>query len=405
MASTEKSKIRLFMRQESTRRTFGYYLLFSSMGMDIGILGPLLPSLAQQTQVSLAQIGLVFLAGSVGYLIGTTFAGQIFDHIRGHPALGYAQILVAGCVALIPLVPWFWVLFLLEILKGIAQGTVNNGSNTLLVWTHGARVGPYMNGLHFTFGLGAFLSPILVAQALRFGLGYQWVFWVLAVFMGVAGLRVLTLGESPKPANQAGQTLEDGKQRTSLKPILPFILVTALFLFFYVGAELGYAGWLYTYAITLDLTDPARAAYLNSAFWLSFTIGRLLSVVWATRFNPGKIIPLSLAGALVSLLPALILPSSLSALWISTIGAGFCMAPIFPSGVTLAGQSVQLTARITGLIFLGDSLGGMVLPSLLGKVIESAGPRMMMFLVFASLCLNGLTFTRMVKPFQTDVRK
>lgn len=81
------------------------------------------------------------------------------------------------------------------------------------------------------------------------------------------------------------------------------------------------------------------------------------------------------------------------------------MAPIFPSGVTLAGQSVQLTARITGLIFLGDSLGGMVLPSLLGKVIESAGPRMMMFLVFASLCLNGVTFSRMVKPFHPAGRK
>ena len=35
--------------------------------------------------------------------------------------------------------------------------------NPLLVWVHGDEVGPAMNGLHFFFGVGAFLSPIIIA--------------------------------------------------------------------------------------------------------------------------------------------------------------------------------------------------------------------------------------------------
>jgi fucose permease len=68
------------------------------------------------------------------------------------------------------------------------------------------------------------------------------------------------------------------------------------------------------------------------------------------------------------------------------------MAPIFPTGVTLAGESIHLTARITGLIFLGDSLGGMVLPGILGKVIEITSPRSLMVLVFSSLLMTSITF-------------
>jgi len=42
------------------------------------------------------------------------------------------------------------------------------------------------------------------------------------------------------------------------------------------------------------------------------------------------------------------------------------------------------------VILLGDSFGGMVLPTLVGKVIEGSGPRFMVYLVFGSLVLNFL---------------
>ena len=47
---------------------------------------------------------------------------------------------------------------------GVAEGALDVGGNTLLIWVHRHKVGPFMNGLHFFFGAGAFLSPIIIAQ-------------------------------------------------------------------------------------------------------------------------------------------------------------------------------------------------------------------------------------------------
>ena len=79
------------------------------------------------------------------------------------------------------------------------------------------------------------------------------------------------------------------------------------------------------------------------------------------------------------------------------IGLGFCMAPIWPTGFTLAGQSINLTGKVAGIILLGDSFGGMILPTLVGKVIEGSGPRSMVYMVFGSLILNLLAFTGMLR--------
>lgn len=86
------------------RRTVGYYLLFLCLGLNMGVLGPTLPALAEQTHAALGQMGLVFLAGSIGYTIGTVVGGRIFDRARGHPVLGLAQLGVAAMILLtIPL--------------------------------------------------------------------------------------------------------------------------------------------------------------------------------------------------------------------------------------------------------------------------------------------------------------
>ena len=83
-------------------------------------------------------------------------------------------------------------------------------------------------------------------------------------------------------------------------------------------------------------------------------------------------------------------PGSPTLLWACTTGLGLFMAPVWPTGYNLAGQSVKLTATISSIILLGDSLGGMILPSLTGQVVEHFGAPVMTWLVFGSLVGNAL---------------
>src|SRR5262245_47127334 len=85
-------------------------------------------------------------------------------------------------------------------------------------------------------------------------------------------------------------------------------------------------------------------------------------------------------------------PQSITVLWIASAAVGFFMAPIWATGYNLAGQSIKLTATISSIIILGDSLGAVVLPWLTGLAIERFGAHTMPWLVFSSLMLNVLVF-------------
>lgn len=381
-------------KNDAARWTLGYYLLFICLGLSTAVLGPTLPALAEQTHTPLGHMGWLFLVVAAGYTLGTALGGRVFDHMHGHPVLGMAQLAAAALLVLVPLLPWFWLLLGVLACKGLADGFINTGANTLLVWTHGEKVGPYMNGLHFFFGIGAFLAPMLVAQMIGVAGGYCWAYWILAACAALVSLRLLTLEGNPQPAHHCdtGTSPLGGAQSS-----YPLVISAALFLFCYVGAEVAFGGWIYTYAVALKLASEVGAAYLTAGFWLSFTLGRLLSIPLAIRFTPPQIALAALCTCLSILALVIIIPDSSTVLWGATLGLGFCMAPLWPTGFTMAGQSLMLTASRSGMILLGDSFGGMVLPWLVGQAMAVTGPPALLYLVFGSLVCNVLALAAMLR--------
>jgi len=382
--------------------TVGYYLLFISLGFGLGIVGPALPSLADQTGSTLGAIGSIFLVSALGGMLGTVLGGRILDRVpRGHLVLGFAQLISAVLLAAIPLAGTLPVLLLISFFSGLPVGMINTGGNTLLMWTHRQKAGPYINGLHFSFGLGAFLAPTIFAQVLRLGGTYQVAYWILAGLAVLIGLFMLFLPGSPQHRDQHQNEVQP---QVSLRNVLPLVIVALLFLFFYVGSELTYGNWIYTYAITLNLADATRAAYLTSGFWLSFTIGRAISILVAARFKPAQILAVAFLGGLSALALVILAPNSVSMLWAATLAVGFFMAPIWATGYNLAGQSIKLTATISSIIILGDSLGAVVLPWVTGQAIERFGAQTMPKLVFASLTINALIFVIMLLQRQKHLQ-
>jgi MFS transporter, FHS family, Na+ dependent glucose transporter 1 len=386
----EAARLPSLLGEPALQRTASYYLLIIYLGLSTAVIGPTLPALAAQTGTRLGDMGLVFLASSAGFTLGTALTSRVLDRVPGHIVLGLAQMAAALMLVFVPTAPNLPILLAILALSGCAVGFVNATANTLLVWVHRGGVGPYMNGMHFFFGVGAFAGPFIVAQVVGLAGSYRWVFWAVAVVGILASLRVLSLRDSPRSEHHATTTDDNGRRLE-----IPVILSSALFLFFYVGAEVAFGGWVYTYAVTLNLAGAAEAAYLTSAFWGSFTIGRLISIPMATRLTASKTILASLGGCLTLLAGAILLAHSNTILWVLAIGLGLCMAPIWPTGYTLAGQSVKFTARASGLILLGDSFGGMVLPWLSGHVIELAGAQAMIYLVFGSLVCTLVMFGAM----------
>ncbi|MGZ6267527.1 MAG: MFS transporter, partial [Candidatus Limnocylindrales bacterium] len=339
------------------RRSIGYFLLFMCSGLDVSLIGPTLPALARQTGVGVGEMGLVFLLGAGGVSLGTLLGGWILDRAPGRLVLGTAQLVSASLLLIVPHIASYWPLLALFVAKGVAGGVVGTGANTLIQWVHGGKAGPFVNALHFFFGLGAFLSPFLLGLLISLGHGYAEAYTLLALFDFSMGAAVLLRLSSPRtPHIQHADSTAAAAARSYLTPI---VLSAMLFLFFYVSAEITFGGWLYTYAVTLGLADAARAAYLTSLFWLAFTVGRLISIPVAVRFSPVHVLVATLAGSGGFLVLLVAFPGSQEVLWLSAAGIGLCMAPMWPSGFNLAVQSLHLTARVGAVIMLGDSIGGM----------------------------------------------
>ncbi len=376
--------------------TAGYYLAFLSLGAVSASLGPTLAKLAAQTGVRLNIISILFVMRSLGYLLGSAVGGKAVDRLPGNRLLVVMILSLAIMMALVPMIPSIYVLCLALLILGLAEGALDVSANTLLVWLHHRNVAPYLNGLHFFFGLGALISPFVVGRVIIATHDIDWAYWILAAVILPAGLWLLPL---PSPVPQSTHhSAATGKTR------LPLVLLAAGVLLFYVGAEGGYGGWVFNYAAEQVGVGTALAAAMTSVFWASLTAGRLLSIPIAAKIRPSHLLYFDYVLCFLSVVVLAGWSHSSAALWIGTIGLGFGMSSIFPTMVALAGRRMGVSGETAGWLFIGGGMGGMTIPWLVGQFFESWGPPSLLIFVaaglLASVVLLSLTlwFTRNAEP-------
>ena len=374
-------------------QTIGYFGAFIILGMTIAIIGPSLPALAEKTGSTIGQISVLFTASSFGYFLGSVLGGRLYDRFRGHPILVILLGLMAVGLALIPFVPLLWLLAAMLFLLGAFEGILDVGCNTLLIWVHRRDVSPFMNALHFFFGVGTFIAPLILAQTALLSGDIKLGYIVMALMVIPILFWVMRQPNPSASENDDEPTAVEPHTRTQV--IL--IIFTAALLFFYVGAELGFGGWIYTYALELDLADETTAAYLTSAFWGTFTIGRLISIPLATRFRPRILMIINFVGCLVSAAIIILFPYSAITLWGGTLLMGISMASIFPVTITLAERRMPITGQTTSWFFVGVGLGSMLFPLLIGQLFEPIGPRITMIVILFALVLAFLVFLGMLR--------
>jgi FHS family Na+ dependent glucose MFS transporter 1 len=361
-----------------------YYLSFICLGMATAVLGPTLQGLAKNTDSTLAQISSLFLLSSFGYLLGSFAAGRVYDRVKGHPILCLALLILASMMVLVPLVKALLFLQVLFFIIGSAGGSLDVGINTLIVWLHGDRVPPFMNGLHAFFGIGTTVAPLIVAAVLSNMGSLNSVYWALAILILPVGLLILFF---PSPSHILA------RQNAVDRPAVPILIFLTVVIFFtYTGAELGFGGWIYTYTTSQEYANPAMAASINAVFWAALTVGRLISIPLAVKLKPQIILWVDFCGVIVSLLIIIFFSSTETLLWFGTIGTGLFMASIFPTLLNDAQSRMHMSGKVTSMFFIGSSLGSMAIPWLMGQLIIPFGATAAIIVVLCSILLASGTY-------------
>lgn len=142
-------------------KTICLSLTFLTLGLCIAIPGPTLIDLKERINTDTTHMALIFTARSVGYLLGSLVGGFLFDHFDKQLLLMVTLIVAALATSIIPWSLTLTVLTVMMALQGMSMGVLDTGGNAYCVRIWGKKSPPYIQAMHFAFGVGAFIAPLL----------------------------------------------------------------------------------------------------------------------------------------------------------------------------------------------------------------------------------------------------
>ncbi|XP_029351654.1 sodium-dependent glucose transporter 1-like [Echeneis naucrates] len=420
---------------------------FLGLGMSISVLGPTFEDLAVNVKKNISNISYIFVGRSAGYIGGSLLGGIMFDCMNPHLLLGFSMLATAFGMFAIPFCKQ--ALFLTGLMSsiGMSMGVLDTGGNVLILNTWGEKAGPHMQALHFSFAAGAFVSPIIAKllfgsdgiNSSRSGTGTtattagsslppttteqitegpdtqnliryyhsktitlksMWAYIVIGSFVCLISFLFFIL-------YTRNSVSRDRDRALSGKPLVTkhhITLVVLLFFFFfaYVGAEVAYGSFIFTFAKDYGHMPQPQAAGLNSLFWATFAACRGLAIFFAACVYPGTMILLSLVGTTVSSLLLCLFSRDTGVLWVCTGLYGASMATTFPSGISWVEQYTTVTGHTAAVFVVGAALGEMVLPALVGFLLGKFPDHpLLMYLSLITATFTSILFPVMYKLAST----
>ncbi len=382
----------------SWRSVIPYLITFVGLGMSTTVIGPSLPWLAEKTNVGLWAIGFLFTARALGYLCTSTFAGKSLDKRKSHPMIASALLGIAICYALVLTANLYIALLSIFFMIGAFGSFVDIGGNVMTLQSEGDNPQMRVNALHFFFGIGTLLSPLIISYAFdKYG-SLEIVFPTIAAFTAIAMLIVWS-----RPSPRIGRVSEHTSTASLSDPRIWRFLV---FIFLIVATEVSVGAWIFTYAIKSEILSNVQAGLLTSLFFGAFTLGRLLSIPIAKHLKPEKLLPILFAVGLVFAI-LLISFGSQSALLlrICTLGFGFALSAAFPSSLSYISEHIQMSGTFTSWIFIAANLSALTIPALIGVFADSFGLMSILVafvILFLAVNISFLMTQRALKSPNTD---
>lgn len=332
-------------------------LTAAGIGLTVGALSPALPTLHTHLHTPLADLGILFSANFGGSVLSALLLGGRFDRRSGRDILvaGIA-LMILGMLAL-PLATSLPQAVAALALIGVGSGTNSAGVPVLTARLFGARGGRALSLVNMCFGLGAFVGPLVMAAALERTHQYG------GVFAGIAALLLLPLALYLLVPLPVPRPLPHGRAPRLPATARPAVALLAAIAFLYLGAEVGFGGWLYTFVRESTSADPATASWAPATFWLALSIGSLLVALLPLRVAPARIVfwCALCAGAVLALLLGL---GSVIGIAIGLAGLlGLLLGPIYPLTLAEAADLVPAAAgRVASVVTACSQVGGAVLP-------------------------------------------
>ena len=344
--------------------SYGVFIMNGMLALSIG---SLLPFIRDERGLDYAFCGMIVSLHSVGNLIASFAAGMLPIAIGKKKSILFFNAFFAIAYILIIMGGNKWFLALAFFLTGLARGATSNFCNTAINGLAPGSVG-LINGLHAMFSIGAFLFPILLT-VLTNTKTENWVY--AASFMHVMG----TLSWILYFVHPIDQDRVVKKQNGEINWEFfrePLFYMCILTLFFYLCVEQGVIGWMITYFKDTNLLPESLSQITASVLWVMILAGRLLTAWLSGKCRKENLLVVMGIG-LVGFFLLLLFSRSTPLIILGIMGFGFSMAGIYPTTVSFAGTLIEKYPMAWSYILTLASFGSILMPSVIGKIAETAG--------------------------------
>lgn len=368
------------------------YLVFISLGLPDSLLGSGWPMMQVTFNVPSSYAGYVSMTISFMTIISALFSPKLIK--RFHTKW---IVIVSIFMTIVGLLGFsvsdeYWILFVIAVPYGLGAGAIDASVNHYVANHYS---GAAMNFLHCFYGVGAVISPYIMALALskaRWNEGYRWTAFVQTGILLVCILS-LPLWKKSEDASDSEDIKNSAGIRETLK--VPGVILTLIAFYAYCSGEATCFLWTPSYfaGTKAGLSDELIASF-GSLIFGGLMFGRFISGFISNRLGDRLLIRIGIAVELLGIIMVFI-PGThymVDAAGFVIIGTG--MGPVYPAiqHMTPVNFGKRFSAAAIGLQMAAAYVGSTFMPMVFGILQQHIGIAVMpvYLLIFAVLNIGLL---------------
>lgn len=380
------------------------YLTFFVISFLTNIIGPLVPEIIRDFQLSLTSVAFLPFAFFIAYGLMSIPSGIMVEKFGEKKVMSWAfAVAFVGSLSL-ALFHNYLVAILSLFLIGTGMAMLQVTINPLLRTAGGEEHFAFNSVVvQFFFGTASFLSPLTysylvlnladkssgsnflinsLAAVVPNEMAWISMYWVFAV---LSFLMLLIIRFTRFPQVELREDEKAGTINTYIELVKrPTVILFFIGIFFYVGTEQAINNWASKFLQTYHGYDPQTiGTTVVSRFWGLMTLGAIPVLLLLKLIDSRKVLIIFSALAIASLSVALFGTGEMAKIAFPLLG--FCASAMWPIIISLSLNSVKEHHGTFAGILVTGIVGGAVWPLIIGSVGDLVGLKSGMLLLFISL--------------------
>ena len=373
------------------------YLIFISLGLPDSLLGSGWPKMQAVFSVPSSYAGYLSMTISFMTIISALLSPRMIKHFHTKwITIVSIGLTIAGLLGF-SMCSEYWMLFIFAVPYGLGAGAIDASVNHYVANNYSGSV---MNFLHCFYGVGAVISPYIMALALKYARwneGYSWTSYIQMFILFVCIISI------PLWKTNGKEEEEDHSDSVGIKEALkvPAVIFTLIAFYAYCAGEATCFLWTPSYfAGTKSGLSAETIASFGSLIFGGLMLGRLISGFISNKLGDRRLIRIGIFVELLGIIMVFLPVESymVAAAGFVVIGTG--MGPVYPAIQHMAPANFgkKYSAAVIGLQMAAAYVGSTFMPMIFGLLQQKIGiaimPTYLLIFAIINFVMLELTYSK-----------